>query len=135
MSLFSAPGSILIKNDYEVTSRGIVVLLRLCSAKTSTDNSHWQRERCSDIKVLGAYTLLSTTSNSPWGKEVCAWLVLFLENMLHYRGNYRSILVEEIGFQNFYESNPDLKLFNSLPFYQNNDSSDMYSSKDLACSY
>ena len=46
MSLLSAPG--YQNNAYEVTTRGIVVHPDRVLVKRSTDNSHWQTERCSD---------------------------------------------------------------------------------------
>ena len=41
-----------------------------------------RRRDAQTIEVLGAYTILSITNNTPWGKEATAGLVLFLENML-----------------------------------------------------
>ena len=59
MSLFSAPGSILIKTTLQKS------LQRHCSqhpdfalVKTSTDNSRWQTARCSDDRIPRAYTLV-----------------------------------------------------------------------------
>ena len=49
MSLLSAPGNGSYQNNaYEVTIRGVVVRPDRVLVKTSTDNSRWQMERCSD---------------------------------------------------------------------------------------
>jgi len=55
--------------------------------KTSTTVAGRQRD-AQMIEVPGAYTLLkwfSTTRNTPWGKDPCAWLVVFLENVLPFQ--------------------------------------------------
>ena len=46
MSLLSAPG--YQNNANEVTTSGVVVHPDRVLVKTSTDNSRWQTERCSD---------------------------------------------------------------------------------------
>ena len=68
--------------------------------KTSTDNSRWQTERCSDDRSSRSlYTSgdLVLQTISPGAKRPHSWLVLFLENMLHYSGT-RSNPVDENFF-------------------------------------
>ena len=109
MSLFSAPGSIVIKTTL------LKSLQRHCSQhtdlaliKTSTDNRHWQIAQCSDDQISWsvytsgkAYGNLVLQATLPGAKKLCLWLVLFLENM--YSG--RSNPAEEITFLEFFRSN------------------------------
>ena len=103
--VYSAPGNVLIKTTLMKSLPVALCWHPDCVlVKTSTDNSP------------GDLVLQETP---PGAKRPCAWLVLFLENMLQLQS--RSNPVEEIGSQNFYESNlREARFDNSLPFYLNN---------------
>ena len=61
MSVFSAPGSVLIKTILEITAEAFCSQhTDLALIKTSTDNNRWQTRQCDTqtIEFPRAYTLL-----------------------------------------------------------------------------
>ena len=124
MSLFSAPGSILIKTTL------LKSLQRHCSQHTDLAlikvSMTMVTGRQCDVNFWSLYTSgkgygnLAQQATLPGTKKLCAWLVLFLENVLPLYSS-RSNPAEEIRFLAFFfyliQWKPDLKLFNFLPFY------------------
>ena len=112
MSLFSAPGSVLIKTTL------LKSLQRRCSqhpdlalVKTSTDNSRWQTARCSDDRISRslytsgkAYGNLVLQATLPGAKKPPCVASTFL-------GKYASITAvdliqrKKLGSLKFFESN------------------------------
>ena len=89
MSLFSAPGSVLIKITLlKSMQRHFSQHTDLTLIKISTDNSRWQTAQCSDDRSRSLYTSgkaygnLVLQATLPWAKKLGPWLVLFLENVL-----------------------------------------------------
>ena len=109
-------------NAYEVTTRGIVLHPDRVLVKTSTDNSRWQTERCSDDRSSWSlYTskVIQYYKKHPLGQRASRVASGFL-------GKYASISPMTSGrnwlpgiFMNLIQRKSDLKLFNSLSFYSN----------------
>ena len=92
-------------------------VLTIVTGRCSDGQSFWSLYTSKVVQFYKQYPLAQ--------KGLRAWLVLFLENMLPLQQQIKS--VEEIGFPieifiNLIQHKPNLKLFNSLPFYQDNDS-------------
>ena len=102
--------------------------------KTSTDNSRWQTDRFSDDRrSWSLYTskVVQHYKKHPWGKEAPPPPHTHTHTHMAsaFLGKYASFTAvdliqrKKLDSWNFYESNlmkPDLKLFNSLPYYSDN---------------